>query len=64
MRDQYNQQSLPQTPQDIALGRELGRQMAVQLVQYIQAMGLPATQATADSKPGINDSIACSGALM
>jgi hypothetical protein len=45
----------PQTPEEIATGRELGNQIAVQLVQDIQEMGLPARRASSGTKPDIND---------
>jgi len=48
-------QESPQTPDDVALGRQLGADIASQLVQEIQAMGLPAEHPSADTKPGIDD---------
>lgn len=45
----------PQTEQEIATGRELGHQIAVQLVQEINAMGMPAMLASADTTPQVND---------
>ena len=47
----------PQTPEEIATGRELGSQIAAQLVQDIQEMGLPAQRASSGTKPDINDLI-------
>jgi len=52
---QYAQHSTPQTPQDIAAGRQLGAEIAAQLVEEIRAMGLPAERATRVPKPQIND---------
>jgi Domain of unknown function (DUF4410) len=45
----------PQTAEEIATGREVGSQIAVQLVQDIQEMGLPARRASSGTKPDIND---------
>jgi hypothetical protein len=42
---QYAQHSTPQTAQEIAVGRQLGAQVAKELVADIQAMGLPAVPA-------------------
>jgi hypothetical protein len=44
-----------QTEQEIATGRELGHKIAEQLVQEINAMGMPAMLAAADAAPQIND---------
>lgn len=44
-----------QTEQEIAIGRNLGHQIAAQLVQEINAMGMSAVLASADSAPQIND---------
>lgn len=44
-----------QTPEDVAAGRQLGADIASELVREIQSMGLPAELATADTKPGIDD---------
>jgi len=48
-------QDASQAPEDVAAGRQLGADIASELVQEIQAMGLPAEQPTADTKPAIND---------
>lgn len=53
----------PQTEQEIAAGRELGHQIAAQLVQEINTMGMPAMLAAADAAPQIND-IILRGALI
>lgn len=45
----------PQTAEEIATGRELGSQIAAELVQDIQEMGLPARRASSGTKPDIND---------
>lgn len=48
-------QDSSQTPEDVAVGRKLGADIASELVREIQAMGLPAERATADTKPVTND---------
>lgn len=48
-------QKTPQTPDQIAAGRKLGADIASELVQQIQAMGLPAGRPLANTKPEIND---------
>ena len=45
----------PQTAEQVAMGRQLGAQIAAELVQQIQSMGLPAAQAGAGTMPQIND---------
>jgi len=47
--------STSQTPEQIAVGRELGSQIAKQLVQEILSMGLSARRASDFSKPQVND---------
>lgn len=44
-----------QTADDVALGRQLGAEIASQLVQAIDAMGLPAVSAEAQTVPQVND---------
>jgi hypothetical protein len=44
-----------QTPEQIATGRQLGAEIATQLVQQIQSMGMPAARAGAGTMPQIND---------
>jgi len=44
-----------QTPEEIATGRQLGAAIASELVQQIQAMGMPATVAGAGAMPQVND---------
>jgi hypothetical protein len=48
-------QEAAQTPEEVAMGRQLGADIASQLVQEIQAMGLPAEHPAADTKPDIDD---------
>ena len=47
--------STSQTAEQIATGRKVGAELASELVKQIRVMGLPAEQATADTKPQIND---------
>jgi hypothetical protein len=52
---QYSEHSTPQTAQQVALGRQLGAEIAAQLVQQTQSMGLPVARAGAGTVPQIND---------
>lgn len=52
---QVSAHSKPQTPEQIATGRKVGAEIADDLVKQIQALGMPAERATAQSKPQIND---------
>jgi hypothetical protein len=45
----------PQTPEQIEMGRELGAQIATELVAQIQGMGLPAQVATDGTSPQVGD---------
>ena len=45
----------PQTPEQIATGRQVGDQIATQLVEEIRGMGLPAKRASSQTTPEIND---------
>ncbi len=45
----------PQTAEQIATGRELGAQIAAQLIEQIDAMGMPAAPAGPGTVPQIND---------
>lgn len=47
--------STPQTAGQIATGRELGAQIASQLIEQVRAMGLPAAAAGPGTAPQIND---------
>ena len=44
-----------QTPEEIATGQRLGAEIASQLVQQVQAMGMPAARGGAGTTPQIND---------
>ena len=46
---------VPQTPEQIQDGRELGAELAEQLAGLIREMGMPALRATGASRPRIND---------
>ena len=50
-----SQPTSPQTPQQLAAGRQAGAELAGQLVAEIRAMGLVAEHASADAKPQLND---------
>jgi len=55
MAGQYAEHSTPQTPQQIATGRQLGAKIAQVLVEEIRGMGLPAERATDLTTPQIGD---------
>ena len=52
---QYAANATSQTAAQIATGRQLGAQIAVQLVEQIRSMGLPAARAGTGTTPRIND---------
>ena len=52
-----------QTPEHIAMGQQLGAQIAAELVGQINGMGLPAARASAGTIPQIND-LAIRGSLL
>ena len=45
----------PQTAEQIAIGRQVGSEIAVQLVEEIRGMGLPAARASSGTTPQVND---------
>lgn len=47
--------ALPQTAEDIEVGRKLGAEVAKQLVADLQGMGLPAVQAAGQPPPRVGD---------
>jgi hypothetical protein len=47
--------SAPQTAEQAAAGRQLGAEIASQLVEQIRAMGMPAERASAHTMPQVND---------
>ena len=48
-------ESAPQTPEQIALGRQIGAEIAKDLASEIDAMGLPGEHATSTSAPRVGD---------
>jgi len=52
---QYSEHSTPQTDEQIATGRKVGAEIATQLVEQINAMGMYAAVAGPDTRPEIND---------
>ena len=52
---QYSDGSAYQTPEQVATGRQLGAQIATQLVEEIRNMGMPAVNAAPGMTPQIND---------
>lgn len=55
LAQQYSLASTPQTPAQIAEGRQLGAEIAAQLAEQIRAMGMPAEEVSAGAQPQIND---------
>lgn len=51
----HEEHPTPQTAEQIDAGRTVGAAIAVQLVEHIRSMGMPAEQASAQSTPKIND---------
>ena len=51
----YDRRDTPQTAEEIALGRQLGDQVAVQLVKEIQDMGFPAELAGVGPRPQVGN---------
>jgi hypothetical protein len=52
---QHSEHSTPQTSEQIATGRKLGAEIAAQLIERINGMGMSAKQASAGTTPQIND---------
>ena len=55
MAGQHFGHSAPQTAEQIATGRKVGAEIATQLVEQINAMGMSAERAGPDTRPQIND---------
>lgn len=55
LAQEFKVDATAQTPEQVALGRQLGTGIAAQLVAQISEMGMPARHATQTSKPAIND---------
>jgi hypothetical protein len=51
----HSEHPTPQTPEQIEAGRQVGAQIAEQLVEEIRGMGLPAKRASSGTTPQIND---------
>jgi hypothetical protein len=51
----HGEHGKPQTAEEIAMGRQLGEEIAAQLVEEINAMGMPALLGMVGTKPQIND---------
>ena len=51
----HDEHPTPQTAEQIATGRQVGAQIAVQLVDEIRGMGLPAVRASSKTMPEVND---------
>jgi hypothetical protein len=52
---QHSEHSTPQTDKEIAMGRQLGDEIASQLIGHINEMGMSAERASAGTTPQIND---------
>jgi hypothetical protein len=52
---QYSEGATSQTAEQIATGRQLGAQIAAELVEEIRDMGLPAERAAVGTRPQVND---------
>jgi hypothetical protein len=52
---QYSEHSTAQTDEEIAAGRKLGNDIALELVSRIAAQGLPAARGSTLTRPQIND---------
>jgi len=55
LASQYSVDATPQTPGQIAAGRQLGVEIAAELVGRIHDLGMPAQRASTETKPQIND---------
>jgi hypothetical protein len=55
LAEQASTDKTPQTDEQIAAGRKLGAELARELARQIDALGMPATQAGADTQPQLND---------
>lgn len=51
----YSDHGSPQTSEQLAIGRQVGADIATQLVEEIRGMGLPAERASTGTRPEIND---------
>ena len=53
----YSRRDTPQSPEEIALGRDLGARVAAKLVEDLRAMGMPAERAAAGPPPAPGDGV-------
>ena len=53
--NQYSRSGTPQTSEEITIGRQLGAQIAKDLVERFRTMGLQADHGTPETRPRIND---------
>jgi len=60
---QASQGAAPLSAQQMADGRKLGSEIAIELIQQIKAMGLPATNASLASRPQLDD-VVIQGSLL
>lgn len=51
----FTVEATPQTPEQVAAGKQLGADIATQLAGQMTAMGMPAQRVTSATKPRIND---------
>ena len=52
---EYSKSGTPQTPEEVAIGRELGAQIATDLVERIRGMGLSAERVSQETRLRVND---------
>ena len=52
---QQTAHATPQTAEEVAMGRQLGAQIATELVDRIRKLGMPSARAESGTKPQIND---------
>lgn len=52
---EYSEHETPQTDEEIETGRQIGDEIAAQLVEEIRGMGMPAVRADKETMPEIND---------
>lgn len=55
LNGRFSQHQTPQTYEQVAIGRQVGADVAGYLVADIQAMGLPAERASSGTRPEVND---------
>lgn len=55
LASQTSDHATPQTAEEMETGRQLGAQIAAELVEQIRSMGMPSEKALAGTEPQIND---------